>query len=117
MKHTQLCTDAAATRASEQIAYDQQWPNHCRACDGRGIFTGSQSVPYGSTSASFDVSEPCGDCTEQGKCPRCGDDGLTCEDRGDNSTGDGPCQICGWNYQDGGRPADYDWCNCWNTEP
>ena len=86
--------------------YAEKWPNHCRSCNGWGVTTFSQSVPYGSTSASFDTQDPCDACTMHGKCARCGERGLACEENGDDEiiTGEGPCKLCGWNYDDGEFP-------------
>lgn len=81
--------------------YVEAWPNYCRSCSGWGVTTYRQSVPYGSTSASFDVADPCAACTNLGKCARCGLDGLSSEERGDGDTGTGPCEFCGWDYDEG----------------
>jgi DnaJ-class molecular chaperone len=78
--------------------YATRWPNFCRDCSGYGVTKSSQSVPYGSTTASFDTVDPCESCTNEGRCPRCAKDGLTHEDRGDEETGNGPCKFCGWDY-------------------
>lgn len=58
-------------------------------------------------SAAMPMSEPCDNCAAIGKCGRCGLAGLTSEERGDDTTGDGPCTFCGWNYDDG--TAENDW--------
>ena len=87
----------------------QRWPDHCHACRGWGGSTFYQSHPYGMGSASERMFEPCDDCSMLGKCARCGELGLTNEDRGDESTGEGPCKFCGWNYEDGQpEPEEFD---------
>jgi len=78
-----------------------EWPNHCAACRGWGVHSWNEFVPYGMGSAAMPMSEPCEGCAAAGNCARCGQPGLTSEDRGDETTGDGPCGFCGWNYDDG----------------
>lgn len=85
--------------------WEQQWPNYCKNCNGTGEF-----IHLDNEAGWF--SEACSACTEWGKCPRCGKVGLTSEDRGDSTTGDGPCTFCNWNYT-ADRPIRYDdWCDC-----
>lgn len=88
----------------ERIEWLNRWPRYCRSCEGWGFHSMSQSVPYGSTSASFDVQDSCDQCTSYGRCARCGENGLTNEASGDDETGNGPCKMCGWNYDDGLPP-------------
>jgi hypothetical protein len=53
--------------------------------------------------------DPCRECTEECICPRCGSRDALDED------GNGPCQVCGFNFDDGCPPA---WeCTCYEDEP
>ncbi|WP_422928596.1 hypothetical protein [Singulisphaera sp. PoT] len=102
------------TRLAEIAAWDARWPNHCKACGG----TGGSSSAYDPSPAGVSLSpghfydfEPCEACAGSGICPRCGTAGLTSEERGDDSTGDGPCSACGWNGSRDMPPADPEcWC-------
>jgi hypothetical protein len=79
------------------VEWRQRWPNHCAKCHGAGEFSWSESVPYGSTTASMPMADPCDECTYIGKCARCGEFGL----RGSEDDGfEGPCKACGWNFDD-----------------
>lgn len=80
----------------------EQWPNHCKICHGAGMFVdyydpSPSGIAMGA--GSMESIELCS-CTEHGLCARCMRLGLSCEDRGDSSTGEGPCLFCGWNYND-----------------
>ena len=80
--------------AKESAAWQQAWPNHCKACGGWGGANINQSHPYGSGTATETLFDPCGAIENPATCHRCGQDGLS-ED------GEGPCKYCGWNYDDG----------------
>lgn len=109
MEHDAQCVRCADERGSLIAAYAETWPRHCQRCKGRGAF-GHTDMQTG-----FPDVELCPVCAETGTCARCGEQGLTSEDRGDDSTGDGPCKACGWNYDDAAPPP---WeCECWNVEP
>lgn len=103
--HTPECLAYQQECQAEAHAYDLAWPGSCPRCGGGGEFV--ELDP----DAGY-MGEPCPDCTEQGRCARCGEPGLTSEDRGDPTTGDGPCSACGWNY-DSCRPYQFDgYCDC-----
>lgn len=97
MEHSQECKKARDEIMRKFKEWENLHPNYCRACNGRGgAYEPGDQVPWGSTVASLpDIFEPCPECVERGICPWCGDGGLTSEDRGDESTGDGPCRVCG----------------------
>ena len=110
-EHSEDCTVRQILHTKAINDWLDQWPDYCEECKGWGEFQESQSYPYGSTSATHYWSEPC-ECTENGICARCGEEGLTNEANGDESTGDGPCKFCGWDYDDGLAP-EYDYpCEC-----
>lgn len=84
-------------RASE---WAQRWPRHCRACGGWGGVEYVERVPYGMGSAGMPAFDPC-EALELTVCHRCGEHGM-------DEFGGGPCQACGWNFDDGlpeDRPA------------
>ena len=93
MDHTTACVEATERRQFSIDVWKKLWDNHCSLCLGRG----GTDMPGGRDSLSD--YDPCA-CTERGICPRCGEPGLTSEERGDASTGEGPCRECGWNYDD-----------------
>jgi len=92
--HSQECIDKQAALQKAIADWKQRWPNHCDNCLGAGAFVvpGDWWTP--------DMQEPCGVCSDQGRCARCGEEGLTSEERGDVTTGEGPCRSCSWNYDD-----------------
>lgn len=106
--HSRACLDQQLRDRTVLIVWAGTWPNWCRSCRGFGAFYdyGSYEVPPS--------CEPCDDCTGRGICSRCAHAGLTSEDRGDQSTGDGPCRCCGWNYDDGLPDFSSGWgiCEC-----
>jgi hypothetical protein len=59
-----------------------------------------------------DDGEPCPDCAEVGKCPRCGRPGLKNE---------ALCEACGWMLGDvtgaEGFRSPEGFCFCWLDEP
>jgi hypothetical protein len=111
--HTDAATKPVVALTSEQVApltpeeWIARWPNYCQKCDGYGMTSWTEFVPYGMGSAGMPMSEPC-ECVGDGKCPRCGQLGLTSEDRGGEETGNGPCRFCEWNYDDGLPQVFYD---------
>jgi hypothetical protein len=73
--------------------FRKKWPNHCTKCGGWGMheFVEMHGFNHG---CGEHMADPC-ECTEEGKCARCGKEnalGEECE---------GPCKFCGWNYDDG----------------
>lgn len=73
--------------------FRSKWPNHCKDCGGWGLhsFTEMHGFNHGS---GEEITDPC-ECTENGKCPRCGKEDALDEE------GQGPCPKCNWNYDDG----------------
>lgn len=106
IQHTDACIASDAKYKMDYDAWNEKWPNACDNCRGYGSFNspGSYWEPPD--------CEPCPDCTDKGICARCGAPGLTSEDRGNDSTGEGPCIKCGWNYDDGQPPLREDPCEC-----
>lgn len=50
----------------EEKRYAERWPNHCGRCDGWGGF------PFYDSDTGYNGYDPCPECLEAGKCPRCG---------------------------------------------
>ena len=73
--------------------FKAKWPNYCKKCGGWGMhsYTEMHGFNYG---CGEQMAEPC-ECVEEGICPRCG------KEAGFDDEGQGPCQHCGWNYDDG----------------
>lgn len=116
LKHTRECL---AFQEKLRIAvedYKKNWPNFCVHCEGRGVHIWTENgAPWGEGFWAMPMQEPCDDCTGIGKCPRCGQAGLTDEEKGNDTTGDGPCKFCGWNYEDHGMPVEFDgFCDCFS---
>lgn len=95
MIHTPGCQERYQKR-SNWIA---QWPCYCKACDGMGM------KEWYDVETGYD-GEPCPNCMEKDKCPRCGEMFLSSEDE------EVPCSHCGWNW--GSNMDDYcpEW-ECW----
>jgi hypothetical protein len=110
MRHSAQCIAAQKAQMDRISEWDRLWPDACKVCNSCGQFRYREARPYGSTVAHEEFADPCEACTGRGVCARCGKPGLTCEDRGDTSTGDGPCKFCGWDYVEGGRPEPLE---CW----
>lgn len=92
----------------QQLAWEEMWPSHCKKCEGTGTGQGGGDwVDYGSTQVQLPSDpEPCPDCIENGKCPRCGEV-LDCsiDDFNDWLENERPCPLCGWHH--GQEPTDY----------
>ncbi len=106
IEHHEECIASDAKRKAAFDAWHKRWPNACDDCGGAG---GSS---HGGSWDEPPSEEPCSTCTEKGICARCGEPGLTSEDRGDTSTGDGPCKACGWNYDDSEPARREEPCAC-----
>ena len=97
MDHSKECLERTAKVMILIAEWTAKWPDYCTKCDGRGEFVYSFDPSPAGVSLSpgtLEDVEPCGQCTEQGICARCGEAGLNPE------TGEGPCSHCGWNYDD-----------------
>jgi hypothetical protein len=114
--HSADCDQATEKAETARAVYRQAWPNHCAACEGGGLI-GSGAID--NSSGLVDI-EPCDKCLANGKCPRCGADGLV-DEAGDVH----PCAACGWSEDnDDGMPAHHEchgdcrtWAQCGtNTE-
>jgi len=79
--------DANVVAQEAAKSWRDLWPNHCKHCGGWGgaIYPDTRHEPGG-----FDICE----ALPAEKCHRCGQDGL-------NEDSEGPCTVCGWNYDDG----------------
>lgn len=107
--HTRECL---ATLRDQTIAFRlfmERHPHACLSCEVTGmVHTPDTDIPGG--------DDPCQHCSELGLCPLCGQPGLTSEARGDDSTGEGPCTFCGFNYGKEKNPqympVIVDWCPC-----
>lgn len=118
MEHNQKCLEFQKQCADRNSAYKEKWPNFCKTCGGAGEFHFTENgAPLGEGYWPMPMADPCEACTNQGICPRCGKEGLTNEEKGDTSTGDGPCKFCSWDYKDGGMPEEFDgFCSCYQDE-
>ena len=104
--HEPACRQHNEKIAAEQAEYEAQWPNYCKACGGYGGSGGKEfRGMYGMAAAYEDTYDVCDVCWGKFICPRCGAQGWP-----DDSDGDGPCQKCGWDQKDGGRPEQDCWC-------
>jgi len=91
--HNEYCL-----KAQRQVEdYDLLYPNHCRKCHGWGVIVHpGDFVPYGETSAQLPpVSDSCGECVEEAKCPRCLTDIATDDERYIFD-----CPVCGFHYSE-----------------
>ncbi len=104
--HTLACLKIFRQQIRAREAYFSRWPYACLHCEVTGIisYPGSREEPPD--------QDPCSKCSELGLCPRCGKPGLTDENRGDATTGDGPCSFCHWDITSPGLPYVQDFCAC-----
>lgn len=107
VKHTPECLAADAKLRAVWEAWTDAWPNACDYCKGHGVFFSGGGSFYDPPSM-----DPCDMCTDKGICARCGSPDLTSEERGDSSTGEGPCKACGWNYNDAEPELRQEPCSC-----
>lgn len=115
MQHSEQCLKEQETRNQLIKEYKNKWPNYCRSCGGWGGSVFYQSHPYGSTYANEEMWDPCTDCIEDGKCPRCGWEMP--EDEFEETLEFGVCRKCGWREdKPDGLPEPLDWCMCWEEE-
>ena len=108
MACTEKCLQSAAKVNVERAAWQTAWPSHCRKCEGAGAVHHSGYFDHKAGVGEPPSSEPCEGCTSEGKCARCGQTGL------DQDSSEGPCSVCGWNYDDA-MPTPYE-CDCWYGE-
>lgn len=108
MNCTSQCIENTKRYEKLLAEWTERWPKHCKNCAGWGGFSSSfDPSPAGVSlsSGTMEDAEPCPECTEKGVCARCGAKGLNPE------TGEGPCSLCGWDYDDG-EPSKPE-CFCW----
>lgn len=74
MIHSSKCIKARFAHQNLVDEYTKTWPHYCQTCYGWG----GQSYRYDPSprgvslaSGYFEDFEPCPDCIESGKCPRC----------------------------------------------
>lgn len=106
-KHSPECLQANADFEAARAMYAETWPNYCRQCGGwGGVVVRGDWVPYGMSGAFLpDQDEPCSECQEDGRCPRCGVE-MDVEHE------DSACPGCGWKWGDEGGPTDGPGCLC-----
>lgn len=98
MKLTFIEHTAECDREGQAVRnWVELWPDHCWECNGWG---GHPSPAVSLAPGYFTDFEPCEYCIEEGRCPRCGEDGL-----------ESVCDVCGWDQGDpDGKPAHYCYC-------
>lgn len=111
----------------EQVAiYDNEWPDHCKACDGAGKFEDTYDPsPAGVSLGSGTITDVaiCDECVQDFpmRCPRCGGtwvygDADNYDDIVDDIvSNEKPCSRCGWNWAKtpgDWRPQEPE-CFCW----
>lgn len=94
---------------AESEAWRKRYPQHCKSCSGQGILRvyDSVPVPFGPGNCLMETDEPCSDCLQHGKCPRCGEI-ITSDDNDFDCwyNDELPCPHCGWSW--GKHESDYD---------
>lgn len=107
MNHSLECKAELERREALREAYAIAWPDHCEHCEGWGQFCYSYDPsPAGVSLAPGKLTDcdPCPECAEKGRCPRCGSVAVSPE--GDE------CFRCGWNLDAEGMPPPAE-CTCW----
>ncbi len=94
--HSPECLKAEAAYDKERRAFEKKYPNYCRACQGWG----SRVYRFDPSPAGMSLSpgymedwEPCTECVEKGKCPRCGSPLFEKRNKPDTLH----CRKCKWN--------------------
>lgn len=106
MTHSPACLSYQQDVTYARVAWQIRWPNHCATCEGVG---GKSFAGYFDHRAGVGEPpnfEPCEACIGQGLCARCK------APLADQETCEGPCDSCGWNFDDqcpSGFEGD---CNC-----
>lgn len=121
MEHTEQCRRFFATYDQEVREFKSRFPAYCRTCKGWGASFGTYDPSPSGVSLSAgsmpDV-EPCPDCVDNGRCPRCGKQ-LLSADQLDTGVGPESCPDCGWHWsgRDGtGGISEPPECTCWHEQ-
>ena len=79
--------------------YEKQWPKYCRKCNAWGaLYEQFDPAPNAPGHGYILIADPCPECIEKGRCPRCADQMKPEEER---------CKRCGWTYEAGGRHEEH----------
>lgn len=121
--HTKRCAIARSRMEFKRNEFARRYPNYCRKCGGAGGFMWHYDPsPAGvSLAGGYMVdAEPCPECVEQGKCPKCGHQHeITDPVNPPFSDEDFACESCGYvPLQDDPPPTaqpDYE-CHCWDRK-
>ena len=112
--HTEQCLKWQAEYQAEIKDYLEKWPNACKTCGGTGEIGGyDDPSPAGISLSSGKMyfADPCPECSEEGKCPRCGQ--LEPEWNAPDYDGDyETCSLCGWTNASEPMPEEPE-CDCW----
>lgn len=116
--HTFKCLQTRLTWSMKVIAYLVKWPYFCRTCKGWGghVERWDPSPAGVSLSAgTLEEFEPCQDCADQFKCPRCGErsffENIDDVEVSIDDFHNAKCHNCGWTVKDGGLIEDPE-CIC-----
>ncbi len=102
--HTPECLVAYRKWQAEYTAFTDKYPGLCGDCGGQG------GKHWGGTYWEPPSFDECDACVCQGKCARCGEEGLNPDGEDD------PCTFCGWNW--GKNPDDIaPYWECWGCLP
>lgn len=112
-EHTKACLKATAEYQESMAKWKEQWPNYCRNCNSQGglCYQFDPSPAGVSLGSGYMMGcDPCSECTENGRCARCGKEY-------DNFNGE-DCPHCEWTNGDNeGDIAPYEpECYCWEYE-
>jgi len=69
----------------------------CNGCNGTGLVTYTDYVPYGSTTVAMETADYCL-CTET-SCPQCGENTEDTDHWDDEKGRFNPCPFCGWDIE------------------
>ena len=101
--HTEQCLQDTAEWERIKNEYESRWPHYCRTCMGWGaLYSG---IEYGKP-----VVDPCPDCSDKGRCPRCGHQIYSEPSDWDDDT---TCPECGWREGATEGIPEAPECLCW----
>ena len=117
VQHTPDCDEQQARYEQDIAAYVSKWPDYCQKCGGAGYtYYEYDPSPAGValSPGTMTDADPCPDCIEKGKCPRCGKVVFSIEDWDDGE----PviCPECGWNEEKPDIAPEQPECWCWEQD-
>jgi len=106
--HSKKCLNIQKEYDLRLKAFNEKYPNCCKACDGHGFVTWYERLD---DHGGMDMQDICG-CVADGKCPLCGEQVWGDDENIDQDLS--RCNNCGWTEDtELVRPPAFDYpCEC-----